>query len=98
VQPPSVPAVAGPASHATQAVTSVNVGLADAQEEQPVYGLSASALPVTRHRTTGGLGALGVGAIAVVGFAVVSFLVIPDARRPRVAVARPVPAPGARHR
>ena len=84
VQPPGVPAVAGPAAHAPQAVTSLNVGLADAEQEQPVYSLSAS------RRTPDALawGSLAVGTAAAVGFASVAFVTIPFRRReplPRLA-------------
>lgn len=43
---PGVPVAAGPPAHAVQAVTSPVGALADAPEEQPVYGLSASSLPL----------------------------------------------------
>ena len=86
VQPPGLPAVASPASHAGQAVSSVNVGLADAEQEQPVYSLSAS----RRLPDVPAWGALAVGAAGAVGFASVAFVTIPMKRReplPRVATA-----------
>ncbi len=77
VQPPAVPAVAGPAAHAPQAVTSVNVGLSDAEQEQPVYSLSASRRPPEQLAWA----SLGVGVAAAVGFAAVAMITIPDRRR-----------------
>jgi len=71
--------VAGPAAHAPQAVTGLNVGLADVKEEQPVYSLSASRRPQQQLAWA----SLGLGAAAVVGFAAVAFLAIPDRRRQR---------------
>lgn len=84
VQPPSTPAVAGPVSHAPQAVTSAQVGLVDAQEEQPVYGLSASSRLAGPAPLT-----MGVTAIGVVGFAAVAYFTIPDPRRRREERANP---------
>jgi hypothetical protein len=79
VQPPSLPAVAGPSTHATQAVTSVNIGLADAEEEQPMYSLLASRRPPVQPAWA----SLGVGTAAAVGFAAVAFVTIPMPRRDR---------------
>jgi hypothetical protein len=66
-------------------MTSLNVGLADAEQEQPVYSLSAS----RRSPDVLAWGALGVGVAGAVGFASVAFVTIPMKRRdelPRIAV------------
>jgi hypothetical protein len=58
-------------------VTSLNVGLADAEQEQPVYSLSAS----RRAPETSARAALVVGAAAAVGFASIAWLAVPVRRR-----------------
>jgi hypothetical protein len=77
--PPAPPAVAGPASHAAQYVTSLNVGLADSKEEQPVYSLSAS----RRATSQGAWASLAVGSAAVLGFGGLTFVALAAPRRHR---------------
>jgi hypothetical protein len=81
-QAPPAPPAAGPPAHAAQLVSSVSAGVADAPEEQPVYGLSAA----RRHAPPPAWARLGVGAGAVTGMAAVAFVLLPTHRR--VALAR----------